>query len=91
MGNIIGHIGLNPKGAGCCLGTNMAWNVIAQIGVWRYQEHRTVPEMHERLRGRGVQISQRSVTNLLQRYDELVSYLCRIELVCGGSWPNKGV
>jgi len=48
-------------------------DVIAQIGVWRYQEHRTVPEMHERLRGRGVQISQRSVTNLLQRYDELVS------------------
>ena len=48
-------------------------DVIAQIGVWRYQEHRTVPEMHERLRERGVQISQRSVTNLLQRYDELVS------------------
>ena len=48
-------------------------DVIAQIGAWRYQEHRTVPEMHERLRERGVQISQRSVTNLLQRYDELVS------------------
>jgi len=29
--------------------------------------------MHTRLEKRGVQISQRSVTNLLQRYDELVS------------------
>lgn len=48
-------------------------DVIVQIGMWRYREHRTVPEMHERLRVRGVQISQRSVSNLLQRYDELVS------------------
>ena len=48
-------------------------DVIAQIGTWRYQGHRTVPEMHVDLQRRGVQISQRSVTNLLARYDELVT------------------
>ena len=29
-------------------------DVIAQIGAWRYQEHRTVSEMHERLQRQGV-------------------------------------
>ena len=48
-------------------------DVIAQIGTWRYQEHRTVTEIHQRLRDRGVSISERSVTNQLERYDELVT------------------
>jgi len=52
-------------------------DVIAQIGTWRYQEHRTVPEMHQRLVGRGVAISERSVTNQLERYDELVALSLR--------------
>jgi hypothetical protein len=52
-------------------------DVVAQIGVWRYQEHRSVPEMHARLRERGVEISQRSVTNQLARYDELVALSVR--------------
>lgn len=47
--------------------------VIAQIGTWRYQEHRTVAEIHQRLRDRGVSISERSVSNQLERYDELVT------------------
>jgi hypothetical protein len=52
-------------------------DVVAQIGAWRYQEHRSVPEMHTRLRQRGVEISQRSVTNQLERYDELVALSVR--------------
>lgn len=48
-------------------------DVIAQIGQWRYREHRSVPEMHTRLRDLGLPISERSVTNLLDRYDELVA------------------
>lgn len=48
-------------------------DVIAQIGTWRYREHRSVPEMHTLLQARGLPISQRSVTNLLQRYDELIA------------------
>jgi len=51
--------------------------VIAQIGAWRYQEHRTVSEIHERLSQRGVAISARSVTNQLERYDELVTLSLR--------------
>jgi len=52
-------------------------DVIAQIGTWRYQEHRTVPEIHQRLVERGVAISERSVTNQLERYDELVTLSLR--------------
>jgi hypothetical protein len=48
-------------------------DVIAQIGMWRYREHRSVPEMHVLLRAREVPISQRTVSNLLDRYDELVA------------------
>jgi len=52
-------------------------DVIAQIGAWRYQEHRTVREIHQRLSQRGVAISERSVTNQLERYDELVALSLR--------------
>jgi hypothetical protein len=48
-------------------------DVIALIGALRYQEHRTVPEMHQELRRRRLDICERTVTNLLDRYDELVS------------------
>jgi hypothetical protein len=47
--------------------------VLAQVGALRYQEHRSVPEIHTRLRERRVEISQRSVSNLLDRYDEIVA------------------
>jgi hypothetical protein len=47
--------------------------VIALIGAWRFREHRSVPEMHQRLLARGLSISQREVTHLMQRYEELVS------------------
>jgi hypothetical protein len=48
-------------------------DVIALIGTWRFQEHRSVPEMHQRLQARGLMISERAVTHLLHRYEELVS------------------
>ena len=47
--------------------------VIALIGRWRFREHRSVPEMHRLLLARGVSITQRSVTHLMQRYEELVT------------------
>src|SRR6266699_1492327 len=48
-------------------------DVIALIGAWRFREHRSVPEMHQRLLARGLAISQREVTHLMQRYEELVT------------------
>jgi hypothetical protein len=48
-------------------------DVIALIGALRYVEHKSVPEIHLALRNRGVDIAQRSVTGLLERYDELLS------------------
>jgi hypothetical protein len=48
-------------------------DVIALIGALRYQQHRSVPEIHQALLARGLDICERSVTNLLDRYDELVS------------------
>src|ERR1044072_6222435 len=48
-------------------------DVIALIGALRYAEHKSVPEIHLALRARGVDIAQRSVTSLLERYDELLA------------------
>src|SRR4030095_3817002 len=45
-------------------------DVIALVGLLRHREHRSVPEIHAALRERGVAIAERSVTNLLDRYDE---------------------
>jgi hypothetical protein len=48
-------------------------DVIALVGALRFAEHRSVPEIHRALVGRGLAIAERSVTNLLQRYEELVA------------------
>ena len=48
-------------------------DVIALVGMLRHREHRSVPEIHALLRTRGVDIAERSVTNLLDRYDELLA------------------
>src|SRR4029079_2133028 len=48
-------------------------DVIALVGTLRHREHRSVPEIPQRLRARGVAIAERSVTNLLDRYDELLA------------------
>jgi hypothetical protein len=48
-------------------------DLIAYAGSLRYQEHRSVPQIHQALRQKGVNICQRSVSNVLDRYDELLS------------------
>lgn len=48
-------------------------DVLALLGALRYQGHGSVPEIHRALVERGVSISQRNVTYLLECYDELVA------------------
>ena len=48
-------------------------DVIALVGALRHAEHRSVPEIHRELCRRGVDVSERTVTNLLDRYEELVA------------------
>ena len=48
-------------------------DILTLIGQLRYGEHRSIPEIHYRVSQRGVRIAQRSVTNLLERYEELVA------------------
>jgi hypothetical protein len=48
-------------------------DVIALVGQLRHQEHRSVSEIHQQLQQRGLCVSERTVSNLLARYDELVA------------------
>jgi hypothetical protein len=48
-------------------------DLIALVGALRYTQHRSLPEIHRALSDRGVDICPRSVTNLLDRYDELLA------------------
>lgn len=48
-------------------------DIIAYIGTLRYERHHSIPEIHQELCKRGVVIAERTVTNLLARYDELVT------------------
>jgi hypothetical protein len=48
-------------------------DVIALVGALRHAKHRSVPEIHAELIRRGVPICPRSVSNLLDRYDELLA------------------
>jgi hypothetical protein len=45
-------------------------DVIALIGTLRHAQHRSVPEIHAELLRRGLTLCTRTVTNLLDRYDE---------------------
>src|SRR4051794_2399340 len=45
-------------------------DVMALVGRLRHAEHRSIPEIHRELTGRGLVVAQRTVTNLLDRYDE---------------------
>jgi hypothetical protein len=51
-------------------------DVVATVGRLRHAEHRSVPEIHAELVRRGVPICVRSVGNLLDRYDELLTLSC---------------
>ena len=48
-------------------------DVLALIGALRYAEHRSVPEIHTTLLNRNVEVSERTVTLLLHRYEELLA------------------
>ena len=43
-------------------------DVIALVGMLRYQEQRSIPQIHQELQRRGVQITSRTVTDQLYRY-----------------------
>jgi len=69
------HVAYRPEEEGCWALPHgeFGLEVIALIGQWRFREHRSVPEMHRSLLSRGVSITERSVTHLMQRYEELVA------------------
>ena len=46
-------------------------DVMDTVGRLRYLEHRSIPEIHRELTRRGIVVAERTVTNLLGRYDEL--------------------
>jgi hypothetical protein len=48
-------------------------DVIALVGTLRHAQHRSAPEIHAELTRRGVPLCLRTVTNLLDRYDELLA------------------
>ncbi len=48
-------------------------DVIAHIGSLRYREHRSIPEIHRALQDLHVAIAPRTVTYLLERYEELLA------------------
>jgi hypothetical protein len=48
-------------------------DVIATIGTLRPAQHRSVPEIHAELTRRGVPLCPRTLTNLLDRYEELLA------------------
>ena len=48
-------------------------DVIALVGTLRHAQHRSVPEIHAELARRGAAACLRTVTNLLDRYDELLA------------------
>src|SRR5215468_9316178 len=48
-------------------------DVIASVGTLRYAQHRSVPEIYQHLRQRGVAVAPRTVSHLLERYDELLT------------------
>lgn len=49
------------------------FDVIALIGRLRYAEHRSVGEIHQHLLTRGIPLAQRTVTYLVDRYEELIT------------------
>jgi hypothetical protein len=48
-------------------------DVIALIGALRYQQQRSIPQIHQELLQRGVTVAQRTVIDQLYRYEELLA------------------
>lgn len=69
------HISYRPEeeGAWALPHGEFGLDVIAEVGSLRSISHRSVPEIHQALCARGINIAERTVTHLLQRYEELVA------------------
>jgi hypothetical protein len=65
-------------------------DVIALSGALRHREHRSVPEVHRALVGRGLSVCERTVTNLLDRYDELLAVRLSDSLRLQGITAHQG-
>jgi hypothetical protein len=65
-------------------------DVVALVGALRYAEHRSVPEIRQHLLGRGLSIAERTVTNLLDRYDELLAVTLTDESRLAGLLAEQG-
>src|SRR5947209_8152045 len=48
-------------------------DVIVLVGTLRYQQQRSIPQIHEELLRRGLQVAERTVTDQLYRYEELLA------------------
>ena len=48
-------------------------DVIALVGGLRYQQQRSIPQIHEELQRRGLKVAPRTVTDQLYRYEELLA------------------
>ncbi len=48
-------------------------DVIALVGTLRYQQQRSIPQIHQELVRRGVQVAERTVSDQLYRYEELLA------------------
>jgi len=48
-------------------------DVIALVGQLRFGQHRSIPEIHRVLEAREVRLAERTVTNLVHRYEELLA------------------
>jgi hypothetical protein len=62
--------------------------VVALVGVLRYGEHRrSVPEIHAQLQQRNICISQRSVSHLIEGYEELLALPFKQQATITGDYP----
>jgi hypothetical protein len=68
-------VGLRPEAEGRFVlpQHELGLDVIALVGTLRHTQHKSIPEIHTELVGRGVSVCVRTLTNLLDRYDELLA------------------
>jgi Transposase, Mutator family len=68
-------IGLRPESEGRFVlpQYEVGLDVIALVGTLRHTQHKSIPEIHAELLRRAVPVCVRTVTNLLDRYDELLA------------------
>ncbi len=69
------HLPVRPaeEGAWALPHGEFGLDVIAHIGALRYRQHRSVPEIHQALQDLHIAIAPRTVTYLVERYEELLA------------------